>query len=87
MDSYVIIASLKSESIGKLINGILGLCLLISCLAGSASGMHVKPLCWPRNSTSNFKVLPIKLDAKGHSPGILYHYINPFGIERQGYCT
>ena len=36
MENYVIIASLKSETMGKLINRIPGLCILISSLPGSA---------------------------------------------------
>ena len=35
--NYVIIASLKSETMGKLMNRIPGSCLLISSLPGSAS--------------------------------------------------
>ena len=46
---YLIIASLKSETMGKLINGIPGLCLLISSLPGSALRMHVESLGKPRN--------------------------------------
>ena len=40
----VIIASLKSESVGKLINRIQGLHLLMSSLPGSALRMHVESL-------------------------------------------
>ena len=46
---HVIIASLKRESIGKLINRILGECLLISSLPGSTLKTHVKSLSKPRN--------------------------------------
>ena len=40
--NYVIIASLKSESMGKLINRIPGSCLLISSLPDSASRTQVE---------------------------------------------
>ena len=53
---YVIMASLKCETMGKLINRIPGECLLISSLA---------------MSTSVFKALPGKVDIKRHTPGIL----------------
>ena len=39
---YVIIASLKCETMGKLINRISDLCLLISSLPGKASRMLVE---------------------------------------------
>ena len=44
-----IIASLKRETIGKLINRIPGLRLLISCLPGSALRMHVESLGKPHD--------------------------------------
>ena len=44
----VIIASLKSETIGKLINRIPGLRILISSLPGLALRTHVKSLGKPR---------------------------------------
>ena len=46
MENYVIIASLKSETMDKLIERIPGLCLLIllSSLPGSASRMYVESL-------------------------------------------
>ena len=47
--NYVIIASLKSEKKGKLINRIPGLCLLISSLPGSASITHVESLGKPHD--------------------------------------
>ena len=47
--NYVIIASLKSETVGKLINRIPGLRLLISSLPGSALRMHVESLDKPRD--------------------------------------
>ena len=42
IESYVTIASLKSEVIGKLINRIPVSCLLISSLPGSALRTHVE---------------------------------------------
>ena len=42
--NYVIMARLKSKTMGKLINRIPGLCLLISSLPGSALRMHVESL-------------------------------------------
>ena len=44
IENYVIIASLKSETMGKLINRIPGLRLLISSLPGLALKMHVESL-------------------------------------------
>ena len=49
IENYVIIASLKSETIGKLINRISGSRLLISSLPGSALRTHVESLSKPRN--------------------------------------
>ena len=49
IESYVIIASLKSETMGKLINSILGLRLLISSLPGSALKTHVVSLDKPHD--------------------------------------
>ena len=49
MENYVIIASLKSETIGKLINRIPGARLLISSLPGSALRMLVEWLGKPRD--------------------------------------
>ena len=46
--NYVIIASLKSETMGKLIYRIPGLRLLISSLPNSALRMHVQSLGKPR---------------------------------------
>ena len=51
----VIIASLKSETMGKLINRILGSRLLISSLPGSALRTHDESLGKPRDSTSVLK--------------------------------
>ena len=47
--NYVIIAGLKRETIGKLINRIPGSRLLISSLPGSALRMHVESLDKPHN--------------------------------------
>ena len=47
--NYVIITSLKSETMGKMINRIPGLRLLISSLPGSALGTHVESLERPRD--------------------------------------
>ena len=49
LKNYVIIASLKNETMGKLINRIPGLYLLISSLPGSALRTHVESLCKPPN--------------------------------------
>ena len=49
IENYAIIASLKSETMGKLINVIPGLCLLISNLPGSALRTHVESLGKPRD--------------------------------------
>ena len=46
---YVIIASLKRETMGKLINRIPGSRLLISSLPGSALRTHVESLGKPRD--------------------------------------
>ena len=48
-ENYVIIASMKRETIGKLINRIPGLHLLISSLPGSALRTHVESLGKPRD--------------------------------------
>ena len=42
IENYIIIVSLTSETMGKLINRIPGLCLLISSLPGSALRLHVE---------------------------------------------
>ena len=57
---------------GKLINRIPGLRLLISSLPGSALRTHVEWLASLAMSTSVLKALPGKLDIKRHSPSILY---------------
>ena len=48
-ENCVIIASLKSETMGKLINRIPGSRLLISSLPGSALRTHVESLGKPRD--------------------------------------
>ena len=70
--NYVIIASLKSETMGKLINRIPGSSLLISSLPGKA----LRTLASLAMSTSVLKALPGKLDIKRHSPSILYLWVN-----------
>ena len=47
--NYVIIASLKRETMGKLINRIPGSRLMISSLPGSALRTHVESLGKPRD--------------------------------------
>ena len=49
IENYVIIASLKSETMGKPINRIPGSRLLISNLPGLALRMHVESLGKPRD--------------------------------------
>ena len=57
---------------GKLINIIPCLGLLISSLPGSTSGMHVESLGKPHDLTSVLEASPGKLDINRHSPSILY---------------
>ena len=73
-ENYVIIASLMSETLGKLINRTPGLRLLISSLRGSALRTHVTLNRWASLAmpTSVLKALLGKLDIKRHSPSILY---------------
>ena len=49
IENGVIIASLKSETMGKLINRIPDSCLLISSIPGSALRTHVESLGKPRD--------------------------------------
>ena len=49
--------SLKSKTIGKLINRIPGLRLLISSLQGSALRMHVESLGKPRDFNKHSQIL------------------------------
>ena len=53
--NYVIIASLKSETMGKLINRITGSRLLISSLPGSALRTLVESLGKPRDVNKRFQ--------------------------------
>ena len=70
--NYVIIASLKSETMGILIKRIPGLCLLISSLPGSALRTHVELLDKPRDVNTRSQTLPGKLDIKRLSSSILF---------------
>ena len=49
IENYVVIDSLKIETMGQLINRIPGSCLLISSLPGSALRTHVESLGKPRD--------------------------------------
>ena len=62
IDIYIIIASLKSEPMGKLLNRIPSLRLLISSLLGLV-GEH-----------NHSQALPSDLDIKSHLPSILYFH-------------
>ena len=57
IENSVIIASLKSETIGKLINRIPGSHLLISSLPGTALRTHVELLGKPRNVSKHSQSL------------------------------
>ena len=57
---------------GKLINRITCLCLLISSLSGLALRSMLNRSANLAMSTSILKALPGKLDIKRHSPSILY---------------
>ena len=72
IENYVIIASLKTETVGKLKNRIPGSCLLISSLPGSALRTHVVCSASLAMSTRVLKALPGKLDIKRLSPCICY---------------
>ena len=72
IEKYVIIASLKSETMDKLKKRIPGSCFLISSLPGSALRTHVDCSASLAMSKSFLKALPGKLDIKRHSPSILY---------------
>ena len=71
IENDVIIASLKSETMGKLINRIPGSRLLISSI-GLALRTHVNRSASLVMSTCVLKAWPGKLDIKRHSPSILY---------------
>ena len=64
INNYAVFASLKSKQIGKLINKIPDLRLLISSLPGSAWRMRVDLLGKSGDSTSILKALPSKIDIK-----------------------
>ena len=71
-------ASLKSETMGKLINRIPDSLLLISSLPGSALRTLVESLGKPRNVNKRSQSLASgKLDIKRHSPSILYVWDYP----------
>ena len=72
IENYIIIASLKSETMGKLINRIPGLGLLISSLPCLALRTHVESLGNPCEINKHFQSLAGKLDIKRNSPSILY---------------
>ena len=57
IENYVIIASLKSETMGKLINRIPGSRLLISSLPGSALRTHVESLGKPRDVNKRSQII------------------------------
>ena len=81
--NYVIMASLKRETIVKLINRIPGLGLLISSLPGSALRTLVELLGKPPDVNKRIKALPGKLDIKRHSPSILYVAYTYYHINQQ----
>ena len=87
IDNYVVITSVKSKPMGKLINRIPDFLLLISSLPGSA--LRTRQTSWfnkysqskkdgkdqesiQSSNTPDHKALPGKLDIKRHSPSILY---------------
>ena len=72
IENDVIIASLKSETMGKLINRIPGSRLLILTLPGLALRTLVESLGKPRDVNKRSQALPGKLNIKRHSPSILY---------------
>ena len=76
IENDVIIASLNSKSVGKLINRISGSRLLISSLPGLALRTHVESLGKPRDVNKRSQSLPGKLDIKRHSPSILYSSVS-----------
>ena len=56
-DNYVIMTILKDDIMGKLINRIPGLCLLMSSLPGSASRTYVESLGNPRDVNKHSRSL------------------------------
>ena len=65
-------ASLKSESMGKLLNRIPGSRLLISSLPGLAMRRHVESLSRASQFNNVLEALPGTVDIKRHSPSSLY---------------
>ena len=59
IEIYVIIAILKSETMGKLINRIPGSRILISSLPGSALRTHVESLGKPRDVNKRSQILAL----------------------------
>ena len=57
IENYIIIVSLKSGKMGKLMNKIPGSRLLISSLPGSALRTHVESLDKPRDVNKRFQSL------------------------------
>ena len=82
MDNYVIIASLKSEPMGILINRIPGLHLFISSLPGSDLRTHVESLSKPYNSTSVLKALPGILHAWWSTQSLLAKIVSEYDQEK-----
>ena len=58
-ENYVIVAGLKSDTMGKLINRIPGLRLLLSILPSSALRTHVESLGKPRDVNKRSQSLAI----------------------------
>ena len=77
------IASLKRETMGKLINRIPGSRLLILTLPGLALRTHVESLGKPRDSTSILKALSGKFDI---SIDTHLHVIFSISFPRQNDC-
>ena len=72
IEIYVIVASLKSETMGKMINRAPGSRCLISSLPGSALRTHVESLGKARDVNKRSQSLAGKLDIKSHERSILY---------------
>ena len=77
IDCYVIIAGLKSEPMGTVINSLPGSCLLISSLPG----VGFEHTCRIPQNLATKQVLSkpcqVNLISKGHSPCILYLHLSP----------
>ena len=74
IDNHVKIASLKSETMEKLINRIPGSRLWYQVYQAWLKKTNVELLSKPPDSTSVLEALPGILDTKRHSPSILYLY-------------